>query len=1027
MASIEKVRIAILSADDVVCAFLDNSVEMCMHYYDDVLHTYLQGSQYTFEARTFAGHEDAQFIVEGNHISFKYDGNSYYCTIVHVEKDEETIFFQAYGLTLELTNETVDAYSGSSLSIVQYIEHYGFENTFVIGINEVSDKRISYEWTGSETILARLFSTANVFDAELEFITELNSDYSLKQITLNIYRKHSDSYQGIGEDKTGTIIRYGRDIQGITKTSDITELYTAIRPTGRDGLTLSGLGEKNEYDADGNLEYWHQSGNRDIRAMQAREHFPSIALGADNDRWIVSFWEYDTDNVNMLYGQALAQLKKNCVPKMTYDVDGYIDGNIGDTFTIEDAEFHPTLYLEARIIEQEVCFTDPTKNKTTLDNFTELTSQISQDLIQIMNDLIAQNKTFQIVVSSSNGIVLPPEVASTVLTAKVKDGPTDVTDKYVINWSNNNSVIYTGTSLSVLREDLDPSKVYTIEAIDGNGRVRAETEVTVSQVNDGSTGTITNTEITYQVSNSGTVIPTGTWLDEIPEVEPGQYLWVKTVVTYSDGQTVTTHSVSRNGVNGEDGSAITIVMTSVVYQAHTSGTVVPTGAWSADVPNVGQGQYLWTRTTVLYSDGQETVSYSVARAGMDGSDGADGTSVTITSTSIQYQASTSGTDVPSGTWLASIPELSSGEYLWTRTIVQYSDGQSTTSYSVARNGIDGADGTAPYTMIIDSSDGNIFKNSGIETTLTAHVYQGPNEITGSALTQAGDLKWYKGKNVEASYTGSVLTIEEGDVESTVTYRVQLEKNSEILSIGAITLATVTDIQGIYRYYQLATSAPSMPTTYPPGSPWQNTEPAFDMSSQGSLYYVDVTVFSDLTYQYSEVQMSSDYEAVKLTYADALEQIANSKQETSAEIQQTKDMLRSEIAETYYSKDDTDSILGEVSTALEQTNEYIEMQFTSFQADLENLNADNTAKFQDIEKYIRFEDGNIILGEVGNEIVLTIENDRISFTQNGQEVAYFSNNKLNVTDADVVHSLRIGNFIFSPRPNGSLDFKKASDD
>ena len=104
-----------------------------------------------------------------------------------------------------------------------------------------------------------------------------------------------------------------------------------------------------------------------------------------------------------------------------------------------------------------------------------------------------------------------------------------------------------------------------------------------------------------------------------------------------------------------------------------------------------------------------------------------------------------------------------------------------------------------------------------------------------------------------------------------------------------------------------------------------------------------------------------------------------------------------------------------------------MQFESFQADLENLNADNTAQFQQIQKYIRFEDGNIILGESGNELILTIQNDRISFSQGGQEVAYFSNNKLNVTDADVVHTLRIGNFIFSPRPDGSLDFKKAGDD
>ena len=1020
----ENIRIAILSADDEVCAFLDNSVAKCMHYWDDVLHTYLQGSQYTFECRTLADHEDTQFIVEGNHCSFRDGDHEYYCTIVHVEKDEAEVYFQAYGLSLELTNEEVKAYKGTSLSFVQYIDAFGFEdNVITIGVNEVSDKRISNEWSGTETALSRLFSLANVFDAELEFVTELNDDYSLRKLTLNIYRKHSDNDQGVGEDKTGTIIRYGESIQGITKTADITELYTAIRPYGKDGLTIGSL-NKTEYDDNGNVEYKSPSGTIEILAVQARDRFPSNLTSGLNDRYIAKIWDYDTDNINTLYGHALAQLKKNCVPKMSYDVDGYIDGNIGDTYTIEDAEFHPTLYLQARIVEQEKCFTDPSQSKTTLDNFTELESQISDDLLKRMEELIELNKTFQIVVSSSNGIVLPPDVPSTVLSVKIKDGPTDVTDKYTIKWYVENDLIYTGTSLSVLREDLEPSVVYRIEAVDSAGRIRAETEVTASQVNDGSTITITNTVITYQISDSGTAIPTGTWVSEIPEVEPGQYLWVRTVVTYSNGQTVTTHSVSRNGVDGSDGadgSSVTIISTSVVYQAHTSGTIPPTGSWDDDVPNVGQGQFLWTRTTVVYSDGQETVSYGVSRSG------SDGISVSITETSVQYQVSDSGTEPPTETWSSSVPSVGSGQYLWTRTQVTYSDGQTITSYSVSRNGVDGIDGTAPYTMVIDSSEGQIFKNEGIETTLTAHVYQGPNEITGADLTQAGDLKWYKDNSSEPAYTGSVLTITEGEVESSVTYRVQLENDDEILSIGAITLATVTDIQGIYRFYQLSTAAPATPTVYPPASPWQDTEPEFDLTSQGSLYYVDCTLFSDLSFQYGEVQMSSDYEAVKLTYADAMEQIANSKQEISAEIQEGDDLLRQEVAETYYSAEDVDTKLGEVSTAFEQTQNYIEMQFESFQADLENLNADNTAQFQQIQKYIRFEDGNIILGESGNELILTIQNDRISFSQGGQEVAYFSNNKLNVTDADVVHTLRIGNFIFSPRPDGSLDFKKAGDD
>ena len=119
-----------------------------------------------------------------------------------------------------------------AMSFEQYVTAFNFEKPFEIGINEVSDKRITHEWEGTDTILARLFSLANVFDAELEFVTELDKNYSLERIVMNVYREHDDNHQGIGSDKTKQrhyqIWKwYKRNIEK----SDITELYTAIRPT----------------------------------------------------------------------------------------------------------------------------------------------------------------------------------------------------------------------------------------------------------------------------------------------------------------------------------------------------------------------------------------------------------------------------------------------------------------------------------------------------------------------------------------------------------------------------------------------------------------------------------------------------------------------------------------------------------------------------------------------------------------------------------------------------------------------------
>lgn len=155
--------------------------------------------------------------------------------------------------------------------------------------------------------------------------------------------------------------------------------------------------------------------------------------------------------------------------------------------------------------------------------------------------------------------------------------------------------------------------------------------------NNGTSVTVSSTSVTYQVGTSGTTAPTGTWQASVPTVSNGQYLWTKTVVNYSDGKSTTAYSVSYKGTNGNDGTSVTVSSSSVTYQASTSGTTTPTGTWSSTIPNVPNGQFLWTKTVVTYSDGKSTTSYSVSYKGTngtngnDGEDGKDAISMTITS------------------------------------------------------------------------------------------------------------------------------------------------------------------------------------------------------------------------------------------------------------------------------------------------------------------------------------------------------------------------------------------------------------
>lgn len=485
----DEVRIAILDPEDQVLGYMDNTAPSALHYYDDELHEYLQGNAYTYNFSCNAGHEDSQYIVEGNKIAFRdaWQQKDYYLNIVHVEKDELEIRAECYGLLFELLNEEKEEYAAAqAMTFSQYYAIFDPEGSTVIGLNEVSDKSIKHEWTGTETLLARLYSLANVFSAEIEFITELNDDYSLKRVVANVYREHSDTDQGIGRERTDITLRYGKEVTGVTKTSDITDLYTAIQPTGKDGLTIASI-VREEYDSNGNVEYFTVYGDGAIRAKQARDRFPSN-LSKKEDGYILRFWSYDTDNVEMLYGQALAELKKLSVPQISYEVEGYFDTAIGDTVNIVDEAYQPTLHLNARVTEQIRSFTDPTQNKTTFSNFRGLQSQIDQELLYQMQAMVDANRTYTCSIITDNGIVFKNGEGSTTLTASVMDAGKDLTESMTIEWKKDGVSAGTGQTLTVQAADIDQKAVYSYEARDSNGILRGVCEVTVMDISDGVQG-----------------------------------------------------------------------------------------------------------------------------------------------------------------------------------------------------------------------------------------------------------------------------------------------------------------------------------------------------------------------------------------------------------------------------------------------------------------------------------------------------------------------------------------------------------
>ena len=480
----DSIRIAILSANNTPVAFMDNAHKKSMHYWDDELHEYLQGAANTYTFTVNAKHPDAEHVTVGNKVAFTHKGKSYYLNIVNTDQTEKTITATAWSLSFELINEDAGEYkAGKAMSFEEYLAVFDAERTLKLGLNEVSDKRITNEWTGTTSVLKRLFSLANVFSAEIEFETVLNRDYSLKEIVLNVYRKHSDTDSGVGEYRNDIVLRYGKGITGIRKTTDAEKLYTCIQPTGKDGLTINGL-DKKEYDENGNIEYFTDGAI--IRAPQARDRFPSNIVNKA-DAYILMRKEYDTDSKDKLYSMALSDLKTASEPVVTYEVDGYFDTNIGDTVRMQDQEWTPVLYLQARVSEQIRSLTNPKTAKTVFTNYKELTSEISDSLLQRMQDLINKNKVYTCSISTNNGIIFKNGIGSTTLTAYAYDNGVDVADKLQFRWSKDGHEFYVGKSVTVNATDVDTKAVYSFEAME-NGIKRGYYEVTITDVMDGEDG-----------------------------------------------------------------------------------------------------------------------------------------------------------------------------------------------------------------------------------------------------------------------------------------------------------------------------------------------------------------------------------------------------------------------------------------------------------------------------------------------------------------------------------------------------------
>lgn len=718
----DSIRIAILSANNTPIAFMDNAHKKSMHYWDDELHEYLQGAANTYTFTVNAKHPDAEHVTVGNKVAFTYKGKSYYLNIVNTDQTEQTISATAWSLSFELINEDAGEYkAGRAMSFEEYLAVFDAERTLKLGLNEVSDKRITNEWTGTTSVLKRLFSLANVFSAEIEFETVLNRDYSLKEIVLNVYRKHSDTDSGVGEYRNDIVLRYGKGITGIRKTTDAEKLYTCIQPTGKDGLTINGL-DKKEYDENGNIEYFTDGAI--IRAPQARDRFPSNIVNKA-DAYILMRKEYDTDSKDKLYSMALSDLKTASEPVVTYEVDGYFDTNIGDTVRMQDQEWTPVLYLQARVSEQIRSLTNPKTAKTVFTNYKELTSEISDSLLQRMQDLINKNKVYTCSISTNNGVIFKNGTGSTTLTAYAYDNGVDVADKLQFRWSKDGHEFYVGKSVTVNATDVDTKAVYSFEAME-NGIKRGYYEVTITDVMDGEDGKDGEQGPQGEKGEQGEQGPPG------PQGAPGL-----------DG---IQGPKGDQGIPGKDGKDGKTQYTHIAYANSADGSK----DFSVSDSN---REYIGMYVDFIPNDSTDPTKYAWSKIkGADGAIGTPGKPGADGKTPYLHIAYANSADGKTG---FSTTDGTNKLYIGQYTDYTQADSTDATKYTWTKiKGENGKDGTNSRSYILEASDTAIKK--GADGALT------PSKITFRSFYRDGDSATripYNGRfKIEESTNGTSYSV-----------------------------------------------------------------------------------------------------------------------------------------------------------------------------------------------------------------------------------------------------------------------------
>lgn len=463
-------------------------------------------------------------------------------------------------------------------------------------------------------------------------------------------------------------------------------------------------------------------------------------------------------------------------------------------------------------------------------------------------------------------------------------------------------------------------------------------------------------------------------------------------------------------INRVENQEVAVRSVQALYYLSTSRTETIGGSWTVDPPVWVEGCYYWQKIRTFFVNGTTSDSTPVCITGAKGEDGTDGISgkdgVGVSSITTQFYLSTSDKSLTGGSWVASMPEWSTGLFLWIRSVITYTDGSVAYTSPIC---------DSSWTAIDDLEIGS--RNYLQKTDVTKYLADWIPWNSALELTSDGFIKVTPnaGASSAGAYPPKLTNLKSGE-----TYTVSFEAYGAS-NIGMNYLYIMSDDgnTSLAELINITTSPDRYSFTITPTKDYESCSILFGYTGAAGM-----PVFYLRNPKLEKGNKPTDWTPAP---EDTTTELSAYRQETytyvNESIENSEETTRTMLAE-YAKTSDVEALREETATTFMQTAEDFTFKFDTVNERITTENGEIVRILEENAKYIRLVDGSIVLGEKGAILTTKYSNGRISFLHNDTvEVAYISDQKLYITQAEILVSLIIGSFGYFPRKNGNLSFKK----